>query len=369
MTAIPFFDLSQEHRQLKAELDAAYDGILERSEFVLGESVKRFEEAFASYIGTRYAVGVSSGLDALELALRAAGIGAGDEVLVPANTFVATALAVSGVGAVPVFVDCDEKRCLLDLESAKKAISPMTKAVIPVHLYGQPVEMQPLIGWCCEHNLQIIEDAAQAHGARVNGQSCGSLGRFGCFSFYPSKNLGALGDAGIITLNDKADYDRLCLLRNYGSVVKYRHEIVGFNKRLDGLQAAFLSVKLPHLKSWNESRVALARRYDERLSGVGDLRLLETKAGHESIYHLYVIRTQKCRALQEFLRENQVATAIHYPVPIHRQPAYQNLSMRAVALPVAERDAERLLSLPMYPQMPPQHVDRVADLIGEFFCR
>jgi len=364
---VPFFDLSEQHQKLGNELSEAFSRVLGNSGFILGSEVTEFEKEFAAYTGTSFAIGVNSGLDALTLSLRALGVGPGDEVILPANSFIATALAASAVGATPVFADVDADYLLTDPASVKELIGPKTKAVIPVHLYGQSTDMEALEALCRAHSIPLIEDACQAHGARERGRCCGSLGTFGCFSFYPSKNLGALGDGGMITTDDKTLYERVLRFRNYGSIVKYRHEVPGFNTRLDGVQAAFLRAKLPHLDSWNEKRRTIAAHYKRRLSSIKDLRLPAERAGCEPVYHLYVIRTSRREELQNFLKDRQISTAIHYPSPIHRLEAYASLPQRSRSLSVCETQAPLLLSLPMYPELAPESVDRVCDAILEFF--
>lgn len=366
MKPVPFFDLKEQNRQLRDEFDAAFRRVTENADFILGGEVEKFEENFARFVGTRFAVGVNSGLDALSLALRALNIGPGDEVIVPANSFIATALGVTSVGATPVFVDAEPGTLLIDLKSIECAITKRTKAIIPVHLYGQPVPMKPLMSLCRRKSLFLVEDACQAHGASIGKKRCGSFGDLGAFSFYPGKNLGAFGDGGLITTNDRSYYQKLRLLRNYGSVVKYEHTVAGFNTRLDALQAAILNVKLPHLEVWNEKRRALAARYDSLLGKFPGIRLVEQLKAQMSVHHLYVIRSDRRDALKDFLSQNGVGTSIHYPVPIHRQGAYRGLKKRSLKLLVSEKEAKRVLSLPMYPEMSLEDVDVVCSAIGDF---
>ncbi len=367
MTKIPFFDLKEQNRKLAPSLNAAWKKTVDSSEFILGSELKNFENQFAKYIGTRFAVGASTGLDALSLSLRAAGVGKGDEVIVPAHTFIATALAVSQVGAEPVLCDVDPDTLLLDERLLDRVLSRKTRAVIPVHLYGRPMEMRRLSGIARRKHFQIIEDACQAHGASVGNRKCGNMGAMGCFSFYPSKNLGAFGDGGMVTTNDEELYRRLLLLRNYGSVVKYHHDVQGFNQRLDTLQAAVLSVKLRHLDEWNRKRIALAKRYDQGLRGIREVRLFPRAPGIKQVHHLYVIRTEQRDALKNYLEKKGIGTGIHYPIPMHLQAAYAGLGYRAGSFPVAEHASRTVLSLPLYPEMPFESVDTVVDAIRLFF--
>ncbi len=367
MKLIPFFDLKKQNRLLRRELDAVFLKGLLNADFILGAELEKFETNFARYTGSKYAVGVNSGLDALSLALRVLDLGPGDEVVVPANSFIATALAVSSVGATPVFADADPKHLLVDLRSVQKALTRKTRAVIPVHLYGQPVDMKPLLALCRRKGLFVVEDACQAHGAAVGKKRCGSFGDIGCFSFYPGKNLGALGDGGLVTTDDKVLYRKLLLYRNYGSIVKYEHLVTGMNSRLDALQAAFLNVKLRYLDRWNHKRRQLAARYTAHLKSSKDVEILTERKGFASAHHLYVIRTDRRDALREYLAKKDIGTNIHYPVPIHRQVAYRGLARRAASLPVTEREAQRLISLPIYPEMSLKDIDRVCAVVRDFF--
>lgn len=364
---VPFFDLKRQHALLKFDLTQVWSRTVDASDFILGNAVSDFEKSFAKFIGTQYAVGVSSGLDALSLSLRALGVRPEDEVVVPAFTFIATALAVSMCGARPVLADIDDIYLHLDPAKLIAILSKKTKAVIPVHLYGQPADIKAIGKFCKQHRLALIEDAAQAHGASAGGLRCGSLGDTGCFSFYPSKNLGAFGDAGLVTTSRKAVYQQLLHLRNYGSMVKYKHEVIGFNHRLDTLQAGILSVKLKHLTEWNEKRGQLARHYDERLSSICQLRLPARRPGNLSVYHLYVVRTNRRDALKRYLDKKGVGTGIHYPSPIHLQEAYRNLGYKKGDFPIAEKAAREVISLPMYPEMTVKQVDAVCQIIAEFY--
>lgn len=364
---IPFFDLKKQNQKLKPAFDKVWKEVVSGSEFILGKRVEAFEKEFAQYIGTPYALGVSTGLDALTLSLKALGIGPGDEVLVPANTFIATALAVSSTGARPVLCDVDEATLLCTAAHLDKAITKKTRAIVPVHLYGQPLEMKEILAWAQKKNLLVVEDACQAHGASYGGKKPGSFGDAGCFSFFPSKNLGAFGDGGIITVKDAKIYEKLKLLRNYGSVVKYHHEIEGNNMRLDSLQAGILSVKLKHLDGWNRNRNRLAARYNEKLSNIKALQILPVRKSYTNVYHLYIIRTTQRDELKKYLENLHIHTGIHYPIPIHLQRAYRYLGYQRGDFPVAETSSEQVLSLPMYPEMALSDVDRVCRAIQKYF--
>ncbi len=366
---VPFVDLQAQYRAIKTEVDAAIKRVLDTSAFILGREVEAFERAFAEYVGAEFCVGVSNGTAAVQLAVTACGVGEGDEVIVPANTFFATAEAVSTAGATPVFVDCDADSFNIDAAKVEAAITPRTRAVIPVHLYGQAADLDPLFELAERHNLIVIEDAAQAHGARYKGRRVGGLARAGCFSFYPGKNLGAYGEGGAVLTNDAEVARRLRLLRDHGSEQKYRHEIIGYNFRLEGLQGAVLGVKLRHLDGWNALRRAHAARYTELLGALdteGALTLPREMTYAEHVYHLYVVRAEDRDALQRSLQEAGVQTGIHYPVPIHLQPAYASLGHRAGDFPEAERQAARVLSLPMFPELTDAQLEHVAEAVNKF---
>ena len=361
---IPFLDLKAPYQELRAELDAAYWRVMESGWFILGEEVEAFEREFAAYCGVSHCVGVGSGTEALHLALRACRIGLGDEVITVSHTFIATALAISWTGATPVFVDIDPMTYTIDPGQAAQAITPRTKAIMPVHLYGQCADMAPLLTLAQEYNLWVIEDACQAHGATYKGLKAGSMGHLGCFSFYPSKNLGACGDGGAVTTNDKELAQRLRLLRNYGQTRKYHHESMGYNSRLDELQAAILRVGLRHLDKWNERRRQVAALYNELLANA-PVNVPVEVAGNKHVYHLYVILASERDALQAHLQRQGVQTLIHYPIPIHLQLAYRDLEHRVGRLPVTEQVAPKVLSLPMYPFLEDREVQFVADAIQE----
>jgi dTDP-4-amino-4,6-dideoxygalactose transaminase len=361
---IPFLDVAAAYAELKDELDDAVRRVMASGQFILGPEVTAFEDEFAAYCGTRHAIGVGSGLDALRLVLLGYGIGPGDDVLVPSNTFIATWLAVTQAAARPVPVEPDPATHNVTVGAVEAALTPSTKAIMPVHLYGTPVDMDALLAVGREHGIPVIEDAAQAHGARCRGRRTGGLGDAAAFSFYPGKNLGALGDAGAVTTDDDALAERLRMLRNYGSRVKYHHDLQGTNSRLDPLQAAALRVKLRHLDEWNERRRAVAVRYLERLAGSEGLVLPQVPDWAEPVWHLFVVRTPRRDVFQERLAEAGVDTIIHYPIPPHLTGAYASDFERG-ELPVAERLAAEVLSLPMGPHLALEDADRVAAAVRE----
>ena len=362
---VPFVDLKTQYTALKSEVDAAFAEVFENTSFVLGDAVARFEDEFATYCGAKHAIGLDSGLSALDMLLRAYGIGPGDEVITASNTFIATVLAISSAGATPVLVDCDPVTYNISCEAIEAAITPRTRAIIPVHLYGQPVDMDALLAIARSHSLLVIEDACQAHGATYGGNRVGSTADGAAFSFYPGKNLGAYGDGGMAVTNDAQVADTLRMLRNYGQRQKYHHEVVGYNRRLDSLQAAALSVKLRYLDQWNAARQAHAERYRTLLADapVTTPAVLE---GVQSVWHLFVIRSENRDGLQAHLSRHGVSTGIHYPVPVHLHRAYESLGYRRGSFPVAEAYATEILSLPMYPELPQSHIDYTADIIQDF---
>jgi dTDP-4-amino-4,6-dideoxygalactose transaminase len=347
---VPFLDFKAMHSSMRPALDAAYNRVVDSSSFILGKELELFESEFASYSETKHAIGVANGLDALFLALKAMGIGAGDEVIVPSNTYIATWLAVSYAGATPVPVEPDPLTFNLDANRIEAAISTRTRAIMPVHLYGQPADMDAINAIALKYNLKVLEDAAQAHGARYKGRRVGTLGDAAGFSFYPGKNLGALGDGGAITTNDDALAARLRVLRNYGSERKYHNEVKGFNSRLDELQAAFLREKLKLLDGWNVQRRSIADRYRDALAESG-LAVPQVPDWAEPVWHLFVVRSATRQVLIDALAERGIGTMIHYPVPPHRQPAYAELRLNEGSLPVAEAIHNEVLSLPIWPQM------------------
>jgi dTDP-4-amino-4,6-dideoxygalactose transaminase len=350
---IPFLDLKTPYLELKSELDAAYQRVMMSGWYILGEETEAFETEYAAYCGVKYCIGVGNGLDALYLILRAMDIGPGAEVIVPANTYIATWLAVSYAGATPVPVEPDRATYNLDPARVAAAITSRTRAILPVHLYGQPADMDPIIEIAGQHNLKVIEDAAQAHGARYKGRHAGSLGDAAGWSFYPGKNLGAIGDAGAVTTNDPELADKVRVLRNYGSRVKYYNEMKGTNSRLDPLQAVFLRVKLRYLNEWNARRAIVAQRYTIGLAKISGLIIPMVPEWTEPSWHLYVIRCQHRTALQEQLHRNGIDTLIHYPVPPHLSGAYQEMGLPSGHFPITEELALTVLSLPMGP-----HLDR-----------
>ncbi len=348
---VPFLDLRAAYGELRDELDSAYRRVMTSGRYILGEEVEAFEAEWAEYCGAGRCVGVASGLDALHLALRAAGIGPGDEAIVPSNTYIATWLAVSHAGAVPVPVEPDPVTFTMDPSLVEDAIGPRTRAIVPVHLYGHPADMDPILEVAERHGLFVLEDAAQAHGARYRGRRCGALGHAAAWSFYPGKNLGAFGDAGAVTTDDPALADRIRVLGNYGSRVKYRNETRGFNSRLDPLQAAFLRVKLARLDEWNARRLGIAALYIKELADVGGLGLSSVRDWVEPCWHLFVIQHPGRDVLQENLTEAGVGTLIHYPVPPHLSEAYRDAGIPKGSLPIAEKLANEVLSLPIGPHL------------------
>ena len=350
---VPFLELKPAYLELKDDLDAAVARVLDSGWYLLGEEITAFEREFAAYTETEHCVGVGNGLEALHLSLRAHGVGPGDEVIVPSNTYVATWLAVSYAGATPVPVEPCEATYNLDPEGLERALTARTKAIIPVHLYGQPADMDPIMRFAEQHGLFVLEDAAQAHGARYKGRPVGSLGHAAAWSFYPGKNLGAFGDAGAVTTNDAELAERLRSLRNYGSKVKYVNEVKGFNSRMDELQAAVLRVKLRHLDAWNARRKGLAEVYLKGLQATG-LTLPTMPDWAEPAWHVFVVRSPKRDALQRELKERGVGTLIHYPVPPHLQEAYAELAFTEGDFPIAEAVHQEVLSLPLGPQITPE---------------
>lgn len=357
--SIPLIDLALQHRNLRSEINFAIQGVLDRADFILGQDVSKLEEEFAAYCGTKYAVGVDSGLSALELSLRALGVGAGHEVLVPAHTFTATAAAVSFAGAKPVFVDVDSVTWNIDVENIEAAITPRTKAILPVHLYGLPADMHMILGIAAKYSLAVVEDACQAHGAIYKGHRVGGLGNAAGFSFYPTKNLGGCGDGGMVTTNDAKVAETIRALRNCGQREKNVHELAPFNHRLDNLQAAILRVKLKYLNEWIESRHKLAMHYNKLLAGSDVVTPVEPP-GYHHVFHLYVIRSKQRDALQARLKERGIGTAIHYPNPVHLQPYYDKNGAARGQFPFAEKICAEILSLPMYPELTMKQVEIVA---------
>jgi dTDP-4-amino-4,6-dideoxygalactose transaminase len=363
---IPLVDLKRQYLSIKEEVDEVMAKVIEREAFTLGDELESFEESFAKYCGTAFAVGVGSGTEALHLTLKALGIGQGDEVITVPNTFVATVEAILMCGARPVFVDVDERTYNMDISQLEKVLTERTKAIIPVHLYGQPAEMDEIMNFACEHGLKVVEDACQAHGAKYGGKRVGSFGDAGCFSFFPSKNLGAFGDGGMIVTDKRNLAERIKRLRHHGHVDKFTHLEPGFCSRLHNLQAAVLSVKLKYLEDWNRKRRRLASIYTRLLSNfLVKTPLIHEKAEH--VFHLYVVRVKERDNLREFLNKSGIQTGIHYPIPVHLQPAYRSLGYRKESFPVAETLAKQIISLPLFPEMREEEVGVVVDAFKEFF--
>lgn len=362
---VPFVDLRPLEYELDAEIRGAIERVLGRSWYIGGEEGLVFERAFASYVGAAHCVGVGNGLDALALALQALGLGEGDEVIVPASTFVATALAATKVGATPVFVDCDPETSNIDSSSAAAAITARTRAIMPVHLYGQPADMRPIMALAREHGLLVVEDCAQAHGAKYEGKVVGTFGDAAGFSFYPGKNLGAMGDAGAAVTDDKNVADRIRMLGNYGSRVRYAHELEGWNSRLDELQAAVLSAKLPYLDRCNEARREVAARY---LEGIVNplVSLPRVPKWAEPVWHVFAVRCMRRDELREFLEGRGIGTNVHYPTPVHLQGCYRRLGYSEGDLPGAEEVARTELSLPIFPGMTERQIEWVVESVNAF---
>lgn len=363
---VPFVDLKAQYQTIKDDVQEAVTGVMERCDFVLGQGVKDFEAAFAEFCGAEYGVGVDSGYSALEILVKAYGIGPGDEVIAPANTFIATTLAITNVGATPVLVEMDPKTYNIDPAKIEAAITPATKGIMPVHLYGQPADMDPIMEIAEKHNLVVIEDASQAHGSLYKGKRVGSIGHAAGFSLYPGKNLGAYGDAGIIVTNDAEIAEKCRMLRNLGMKVKYHHEIKGYNRRLDTMQAVVLCAKLPHLDGWSEGRRKAAESYTELLKDVEGVTTPFVPEWAVPVFHLYVIQVDDRDGLQKFLGEKGVASGIHYPIPIHLQEAYADLGHAEGDFAETEKYADRILSLPMYPELPREMIEYVVACIKEY---
>jgi dTDP-4-amino-4,6-dideoxygalactose transaminase len=362
---VPFVDLKTQYRNIEAEIKAAFSSVLEKGQFILGENVAGFEEEFCSYLGGGYGVAVGSGTEALFLALLACHAGPGDEVITVSHTFISSYLAIVQAGASPVFVDIDPSTFNMDVSQVEEKITPKTRAILPVHLYGQPAQMTELNNLAKKHNLTVIEDACQAHGARIGATKAGLFGDLACFSFYPTKNLGAYGDGGLVVTRNASFLEELRFLRNYGQTRKYYHDHFGINSRLDELQAAVLRVKLRHLDEWNALRKAIAGRYTEGIHSPQIICPKELK-GHEHVYHLYVIKAPHRQRLQEWLMDQGILTQIHYPVPVHLQKCFLERSTDRPSLPRTERTAGEVLSLPLYPEMTAGQIDHVIQAVNTF---
>jgi len=359
---VPFLDLKAQYVSIKSEVDAAIQGVLNTCQFTLGNEVAAFEQEFAAYCGSAHGIGVNNGTSALHLALLAAGIGPGDEVVTVPFTFVASVAAIYYTGATPVFVDIDPRTYTMDPTLVEAALTPRTKAILPVHLYGQPVDIDPILRIAKKHGLVVVEDAAQAHGAEYNGRRVGGLGDMGCFSFYPGKNLGAYGEGGMVVTGNPEFARKVRMLRDWGGEKKYQHVLKGYNMRLEGLQGAVLRVKLRHLEAWTEARRSAAARYAALFAGSG----VPTPYAHPNVrhvYHIYATRTAKREALQAGLQERGIQSGIHYPTPVHLLPAYADLGYKAGAFPHSEKAANEVLSLPMYPELTAAMQEEVAGAV------
>jgi len=366
MTQVPFLDLRVQYAAIREDLAGVWQRVLESSAFAGGPFVADFEKEFAPFCGCAFALGVGSGTAALWLTLRGLGVGAGDEVITTPNTFIATAEAISFCGATPVFVDVDPQKYTMDPNLLEAAITSRTKAIIPVHLYGQPADMDPILAAAQHYGLFVVEDACQAHGAEYKGRKAGSLGHASCFSFYPGKNLGAYGEAGAVVTNDAELAQKIRVLRDHGQTQRYEHAVIGWNDRMDGLQGAVLSVKLKHLDEWNEARRAHARLYSRLLDRLEPVTLPREADYARHVYHIYAIRVPHRDALAAALRQQDIWCGIHYPVPIHLQKAYEFLGYGPGRFPVAEQSAREVLSLPMFPELTTQQVETVATGITSF---
>jgi dTDP-4-amino-4,6-dideoxygalactose transaminase len=360
---IPLVDLKAQYLSLKSEIDSAIHTVIDQTEFILGSSVTELEKRFAEFCGASFSIGVSSATSGLHLALHALGTGPGDEVILPSHTFVATAEAVCHCGATPVFVDVSEETLTMDPAACEKALSHRTRVIIPVHLYGRCAEIGLLNKIAAHHGVAVLEDAAQAHGAFCNAGKAGNLGIAAVFSFYPGKNLGAFGDGGIVTTSDPELFNTMRMLVNHGRTEKYLHELIGFNYRLDTLQAAVVLVKLRYLEQWNRKRLYLARHYNERFKSLPCV-IPPAPDGH--VFHLYVLRVAERNILMESLKKNRIQSGVHYPVPCHRQPCFK--SSQRLLLPVTERVAEQIISLPLYPELLPDQQERIISVVEEH-CR
>ena len=366
---IPFIDFKHMHQPLKEEMMKSFETAFDQNAFVLGENVAQFEKEYAKFNQTKFAIGVSNGLDALFISLKALGIKTGDEVIVPSNTYIASLLAISHCGAKPVLVEPDPIYYNLKPENIEAVITSNTKAIMPVHLYGQACEMDKIMAIAKKHHLYVVEDNAQAHGSTFKGQLTGSFGDLAATSFYPGKNLGALGDGGCIVSNDENLAEKVKILRNYGSPEKYVNTALGYNMRLDNIQAGFLNIKLQHLTKWTAERKKIADWYKKHLANIEGITLPKTHPDADHVYHLFIIKTDKRNQLQNFLKNNGVDTIIHYPIPPHLQKAYEYLGYKKGDFPIAEALAETVLSLPLWPGMTEIQVKYVAQIVSEFFTK
>lgn len=362
---VPFIDFSEQYNLVKDEIDVGLKSVFQKGNFILGEEEKLFEEEFARYCESEYAVGVNSGTDALYIALSALDIKPGDEVILPSYTFIATALCISYTGAKPVFVEIEEETYNIDTEHLKQVITDKTKVIMPVHLYGQPANMGVINAIAKEHNIVVIEDAAQAHGARYQGRKVGSLGDIACFSFYPTKSLGAFGDGGMVVTKNETLYKKMTMLRDYGRTNRYEHKIKGYNSRLDTVQAVILSAKLKHLDEWNAMRAGHADQYREALKDVEGLVLPKVKDGNTHVYQTFAVQVDNRDEVLKKMQDKGIGVLIHYPIPVHLQKAYQELGYKQGDLPVSERCANRIMSLPMFPHMNQEQIKYVSESLKE----
>lgn len=365
---VPFMDFSEQYQTVKNEIDAGIKAVFEKGNFILGQEAKDFEDAFAHFCGVTYGIGLNSGTDALYLACAALDVDVGDEVIVPSFTFIATALCISYTGAKPVFVDIENETYNLDPEKLKKAITPRTKAILPVHIYGQPANMQEILALAQKHHIAVIEDACQAHGAAYQGKRVGGLGNIGCFSFYPTKSLGGAGDGGMVVTSDKTIYEKILMLRDYGRTGRYDHKIKGYNSRLDTIQAVVLSAKLKHLDTWNKMRNEKAQLYCHLLKDVEGIGLPQMKKDRTHVFQTFAVRVADRDRVLEGLKQKGVAALIHYPIPLHLQEAYAELNYQRGDFPESERLADETLSLPMFPHISNKQIEYVCvslkDVVG-----
>lgn len=364
---IPLVDLSRQYHSIKKETNKVVKDVFNQGDFILGENVKKFEEEFAKYIGVKYCIGCASGTDALLLSLRALGIGPGDEVITTTFTFIATVLPVIYLGAKPVLVDINPDTYQIDIEKLESLITKKTKVIIPVHLFGIPTSMNEIMKVARKHNLNVVEDACQAHGSEINGRKCGSFGNLAAFSFYPTKSLGAPGDGGAVVTNNRKLADHISTMRNVGQFEKYKHDLIGYNSRLDNLHAGVLLIKLKKLKEWNEKRRSLARLYDKLLCELPVILPPRPADGFLPNYYVYVIRTKKRDALLGYLKKSGISCAVYYPAPLHLQKALKHLGYKRGDFPIAESYAKEVLSLPMYPELKEAEVKYICSKIQEFF--
>ncbi len=364
---VPFVDLKAQYHSLKTEMDKAIFGVIEETEFIKGKYVSAFEKEFAAAYNMKHCIGVANGTDAIYIVLKMLGIGAGDEVITVANSWISSSETITQAGATPVFVDTEPDYFSIDINKIEEKISAKTKAIIPVHIYGQPAEMDKVNEICKKHNLFMIEDCSQAHFAKHNGITIGTLGIASTFSFYPGKNLGAYGDAGAVLTNDDALAEKVRMYANHGQLTKHQHKMEGINSRLDGLHAAVLSVKLPHIHKWNKLRLEKALYLTEKLKHIKGLETPKIRNGSTHIFHLYVVKTEKRDELQKFLKENNIETAIHYPTPLPLLECYKYLNHTESDFPVTAKNQKQILSLPIYPEITNEHMDYMASVIEKFF--